>query len=75
MPDQTIPAVPVPPPSEPPPSEPLPSDPLPGTAPAARTYKEGKPPRGVYVRVFLYVVATHVLLAFMSFLVIVAKSR
>ncbi|MDT0455895.1 DUF6126 family protein [Streptomyces sp. DSM 41527] len=65
MPDQTVPAVSAPPPSEP----------LPGTAPAARTYKEGKPPRGVYVRVFLYVVATHVLLAFMSFLVIVAKSR
>ncbi|MCZ1006588.1 DUF6126 family protein [Streptomyces lydicus] len=65
MPDQTVPAVPASPPSEP----------LPGTAPAARTYKESKPPRGVYVRVFLYVVATHVLLAFMSFLVIVAKSR
>ncbi|MFF8789355.1 DUF6126 family protein [Streptomyces sp. NPDC015125] len=63
MPDQTIPAA------------PPPSEPLPGTAPAARTYKEQKPPRGLYVRVFIYVVATHVLLAFMSFLVIVAKSR
>ncbi|MFG2530945.1 DUF6126 family protein [Streptomyces sp. NPDC048516] len=61
MPDQTASAVSVPPPSEPP--------------PGARPYKEGKPPRGVYVRVFLYVVATHVLLAFMSFLVIVARSR
>ncbi len=29
----------------------------------------------LYVRVFIYVVATHVLLAFLSFLVIVAKTR
>ncbi|BDM71378.1 hypothetical protein HEK616_48650 [Streptomyces nigrescens] len=38
-------------------------------------YVENKPPRGLYVRVFIYVVATHVLLAFMSLLVIIAKSR
>ncbi|MFF4951034.1 DUF6126 family protein [Streptomyces chattanoogensis] len=41
----------------------------------AREYVETKPPRGVYVRVFIYVVATHVLLAFMSLLVVVAKTR
>ncbi|MFD9811674.1 DUF6126 family protein [Streptomyces sp. NPDC059080] len=40
-----------------------------------RKYVENKPPRGLYVRVFIYVVATHVLLAFMSFLVYVAKTR
>ncbi|MEU9117077.1 DUF6126 family protein [Streptomyces sp. NPDC048483] len=42
---------------------------------SAREYVETRPPRGVYVRVFLYVVATHVLLAFMSLLVIIAKTR
>ncbi|MFF4604912.1 DUF6126 family protein [Streptomyces sp. NPDC001339] len=45
-----------------------------GAAPA-RPYVENKPPRGVYVRVFIYVVATHVLLAFMSLLVVIATSR
>ncbi|MFF9478612.1 DUF6126 family protein [Streptomyces sp. NPDC014733] len=40
-----------------------------------RKYVENKPPRGLYVRVFIYVVATHVLLAFMSVLVFAAKSR
>ncbi|MCK7624691.1 DUF6126 family protein [Streptomyces sp. RS10V-4] len=50
-------------------------DPAPSTPPAPRRYVENKPPRGLYVRVFIYVVATHVLLAFMSLLVIIAKSR
>ncbi|MEU3710917.1 DUF6126 family protein [Streptomyces catenulae] len=40
-----------------------------------RKYVENKPPRGLYVRVFIYVVATHVLLAFMSVLVFAAKTR
>jgi len=62
MPDQTTPAS--------PPS----AEPLPGAA-SGRTYVENKPPRGVYVRVFVYVVATHVLLAFMSLLVVLAKTR
>ncbi|MFJ5678470.1 DUF6126 family protein [Streptomyces sp. NPDC093097] len=44
-------------------------------APDSRRYVENKPPRGVYVRVFIYVVATHVLLAFMSLLVYAAKTR
>ncbi|MFI6768884.1 DUF6126 family protein [Streptomyces sp. NPDC050355] len=52
------------------PDEALPAETLP-----TRRYVENKPPRGVYVRVFIYVVATHVLLAFMSLLVVVAKSR
>ncbi|GAA3179061.1 MULTISPECIES: DUF6126 family protein [Streptomyces] len=43
--------------------------------PTSRTYVENKPPRGLYVRVFIYVVATHVLLAFMSVLVYAAKTR
>ncbi|MFD8548232.1 DUF6126 family protein [Streptomyces sp. NPDC059649] len=47
----------------------------PSAAPAPSRYVENKPPRGLYVRVFIYVVATHVLLAFMSLLVIIAKSR
>ncbi|GAB7030170.1 DUF6126 family protein [Streptomyces sp. NPDC021749] len=47
----------------------------PSAAPAPSHYSENKPPRGLYVRVFIYVVATHVLLAFMSLLVIIAKSR
>jgi hypothetical protein len=59
VPDQTTPASGVPAPE----SEP------------ARAYVENKPPRGLYVRVFVYVIATHVLLAFMSLLVVVAKSR
>ncbi|MFJ9467279.1 DUF6126 family protein [Streptomyces caniferus] len=63
MPDQITPAT--------PPS----TGPLPAAGSAARTYKEHKPPRGLYVRVFIYVVATHVLLAFLSFLVFVAKTR
>ncbi|MFH8344227.1 DUF6126 family protein [Streptomyces sp. NPDC018045] len=55
-------------------------DPTPQTAPAAasaptRKYVENKPPRGVYVRVFIYVVATHALLAFMSLLFLIAKNR
>lgn len=62
MPDQTIPAT-------PPPSEPL-SEAMP-----ARKYVENKPPRGLYVRVFIYVIATHVLLAMMSLVVIAANSR
>ncbi|MFH8568678.1 DUF6126 family protein [Streptomyces sp. NPDC017993] len=41
----------------------------------ARIYVENKPPRGLYVRVFIYVIATHVLLAFMSLLVVIAKTR
>ncbi|MGW2411689.1 DUF6126 family protein [Streptomyces tubercidicus] len=41
----------------------------------ARKYVENKPPRGLYVRVFIYVVATHVLLAMMSLVVIAANSR
>ncbi|AJT63511.2 hypothetical protein T261_1826 [Streptomyces lydicus] len=41
----------------------------------AREYVETRTPRGVYVRVFIYVVATHVLLAFMSLLVVIAKTR
>ncbi|GAU67155.1 UmuC protein [Streptomyces sp. NBRC 110611] len=45
-----------------------------GAAPA-RPYVENTPPRGVYVRVFIYVVATHVLLAFMSLLMVIATSR
>ncbi|MFI9050947.1 DUF6126 family protein [Streptomyces sp. NPDC053427] len=51
---------------------------MPGQTPEdspARKYVETKPPRGVYVRVFIYVVATHVLLAFMSLLVYAAKTR
>ncbi|MEU8914017.1 DUF6126 family protein [Streptomyces nigrescens] len=62
MPDQTIPATP---PSSEPPS---------GAVPA-RKYVENKPPRGLYVRVFIYVIATHVLLAMMSLVVIAANSR
>lgn len=62
MPDQTTPAT-------PPPAEQLPE------AASGRTYVENKPPRGLYVRVFLYVVATHVLLASMSLLVVIAKTR
>ncbi|MFK0295531.1 DUF6126 family protein [Streptomyces sp. NPDC090442] len=51
---------------------PAPSTPVP---PTSRRYVETKPPRGVYVRVFIYVVATHALLAFMSLLVLIAKNR
>ena len=54
------------------------SGPAPGSVPeraAARKYVENKPPRGLYVRVFIYVIATHVLLAFMSLLVVIAKTR
>ncbi|MET9291399.1 DUF6126 family protein [Streptomyces sp. NPDC003077] len=40
-----------------------------------RTYVENKPPLGVYVRVFIYVVATHVLLGFFYFIMVMAKSR
>ncbi|MGW5943147.1 DUF6126 family protein [Streptomyces celluloflavus] len=70
MPDQTTPSSPqTSPETTPPPAEPL-ADPAP-----ARVYVENKPPRGLYVRVFIYVIATHVLLAFMSLLVVVAKSR
>jgi hypothetical protein len=49
--------------------------PPPTPATPGRKYVENKPPRGLYVRVFLYVVATHVLLAFMSLLVVIAKTR
>ncbi|MFE6738535.1 DUF6126 family protein [Streptomyces tubercidicus] len=62
MPDQTVPAA-------PPSAEPL------TEAVPARKYVENKPPRGLYVRVFIYVVATHVLLAMMSLVVIAANSR
>ncbi|TJZ54727.1 hypothetical protein FCH28_16155 [Streptomyces piniterrae] len=51
------------------------SPPEPSVAAPPRVYVETKPPRGLYVRVFIYVVVTHVLLAFMSLLVVVAKSR
>lgn len=47
---------------------------LPAGRPPVRRYVETKPPRGVYVRVFIYVVATHVLLALMSLVVFAAKS-
>ncbi|MGP8297915.1 DUF6126 family protein [Streptomyces inhibens] len=63
MPDQTTPL-----------SPDVSPEPLPETKPT-RKYVENKPPRGLYVRVFIYVVATHVLLAFMSLLVIIAKTR
>lgn len=39
------------------------------------TDTEDRPPRGLYVRVFIYVVVTHVLLAFMSLVVMMAESR
>ncbi|WP_050514425.1 DUF6126 family protein [Streptomyces rimosus] len=55
-----------------------PTTPATEAAPATATgrrYVENKPPRGVYVRVFIYVVATHVLLAFMSIIFIIAKNR
>ncbi|MFI7102692.1 DUF6126 family protein [Streptomyces sp. NPDC050161] len=66
--------------STPPPALPEPGagaapDAVPDPAAPARVYVENKPPRGLYVRVFIYVVATHVLLAFMSLLVIIAKTR
>ncbi|MFH8682154.1 DUF6126 family protein [Streptomyces lydicus] len=65
MPDPTVPS-----PTEPPAGSPGST----GTGPApARRYVETKPPRGVYVRVFIYVVATHVLLAMMSLVVLMAK--
>lgn len=48
---------------------------MPPPAPAPKKYTEDKAPRGLYVRVFIYVVATHVLLAFMSLIFIIAKSR
>ncbi|MEU8685951.1 DUF6126 family protein [Streptomyces sp. NPDC048611] len=68
MPDQTMPAT-------PPAPEPLSApEPLAGAAPV-RKYVENKPPRGLYVRVFIYVIATHVLLAMMSLVVIAANSR
>ncbi|QHC24751.1 DUF6126 family protein [Streptomyces sp. GS7] len=58
------------------PENPTPASPAPSSPePASAQYVENKPPRGLYVRVFVYVVATHVLLAFMSLLVIIAKSR
>ncbi|MFE7541748.1 DUF6126 family protein [Streptomyces platensis] len=62
MPDQTVPAT-------PPPSEPL------AAAVPDRKYVENKPPRGLYVRVFIYVIATHVLLAMMSLVVIAANNQ
>ncbi|MFF3542127.1 DUF6126 family protein [Streptomyces platensis] len=62
MPDQTVPAT--------PPSP----EPLAGAVPD-RKYVENKPPRGLYVRVFIYVIATHVLLAMMSLVVIAANNR
>ncbi|WP_432145239.1 DUF6126 family protein [Streptomyces sp. bgisy084] len=62
MPDQTVPAT-------PPSPEPL-AEAVPG-----RKYVENKPPRGLYVRVFIYVIATHVLLAMMSLVVIAANNR
>ncbi|WP_198540064.1 DUF6126 family protein [Streptomyces sp. CT34] len=58
------------------PENPTPASPAPSSPePAPARYVENKPPRGLYVRVFVYVVATHVLLAFLSLLVIIAKSR
>ncbi|MGA5565835.1 DUF6126 family protein [Streptomyces platensis] len=63
MPDQTVPAT------------PAPSEALAEAAVPDRTYVENKPPRGLYVRVFIYVIATHVLLAMMSLVVIAANNR
>ncbi len=58
------------------PDQPTPASGVPGPeGEPARVYVENKPPRGLYVRVFIYVIATHVLLAFMSLLVVIAKSR
>lgn len=62
VPDQTVPAT-------PPSSEPL------AEAVPDRKYVENKPPRGLYVRVFIYVIATHVLLAMMSLVVIAANNQ
>ncbi|BCK67579.1 hypothetical protein Spla01_01256 [Streptomyces platensis] len=62
VPDQTVPAT-------PPSSEPL------AEAAPDRKYVENKPPRGLYVRVFIYVIATHVLLAMMSLVVIAANNQ
>lgn len=62
VPDQTVPAT-------PPSSEAL------AEAGRDRKYVENKPPRGLYVRVFIYVIATHVLLAMMSLVVIAAQNR
>ncbi|MEU5212465.1 DUF6126 family protein [Streptomyces sp. NPDC020742] len=63
----------------PPPTDPAadsPGSPGPLSEPVrSQPYVVTKPPRGVSVRVFIYVVATHVLLAFMSMLVFLAKSR
>ncbi|MEV7381216.1 DUF6126 family protein [Streptomyces lydicus] len=67
MPDHTIPS-----PTEPPAGSPGSTE---AGAPAPRRYVETKAPRGVYVRVFIYVVATHVLLAMMSLVVLMAKSK
>ncbi|MFF7408604.1 DUF6126 family protein [Streptomyces lydicus] len=67
MPDHTIPS-----PTETPAGSPGSTD---AGAPSTRRYVETKAPRGVYVRVFIYVVATHVLLAMMSLVVLMAKSR
>ncbi|MFF8369296.1 DUF6126 family protein [Streptomyces lydicus] len=67
MPDHTT-----PPPTETPAVSPGSTDT--GAAPARR-YVETKAPRGVYVRVFIYVVATHVLLAMMSLVVLMAQSK
>ncbi|ARH93906.1 MULTISPECIES: DUF6126 family protein [Streptomyces] len=67
MPDHTIPS-----PTEPPAGAPGSTD---AGAASPRRYVETKAPRGVYVRVFIYVVATHVLLAMMSLVVFMAKSK
>ncbi|WP_406481133.1 DUF6126 family protein [Streptomyces platensis] len=62
MPDQTVPATP-------------PSPEALAEAVPDRKYVENKPPRGLYVRVFIYVIATHVLLAMMSLVVIAANNQ
>lgn len=46
----------------------------PASAGARKNNVEDRAPRGLTVRVFLYVVATHVLLAFLSFIVLMLKS-
>ncbi|GAA0461145.1 MULTISPECIES: DUF6126 family protein [Streptomyces] len=48
--------------------------PAPATAGARKNDVEDRAPRGLSVRVALYVVGTHVLLAFLSFIVVMLKS-
>ncbi|WP_181138718.1 DUF6126 family protein [Streptomyces sp. Ru73] len=48
--------------------------PAPLPTPARKDDVEDRAPRGLSVRVALYVVGTHVLLAFLSFIVVMLKS-